>query len=348
VGCNRESSVARCADRHRGGFRQRRHRTFLRAWLQTSRFVLGGRHGCTPVGNNDGFLHEIVNGPFTCWHPRAEEPVSFLNLLRAGHNLYVLHDAAYDYHQRAASAPADRPPDGQTRPASPDHAAGWPPSTVSASPGAGRHPTRCGRHRGRHVGRVHRTILCDACAEGDDADSSRRPAIALCWVHSDDCAISSWNLHRQHTAAQVPVLSLTVLLCQSQGYQLKHARPGGALRARFDHIFPAAQPLRTLERLRHGCNANRPELLGLSDRRSHSPTVRKTTSAAYVTVASSAEPPCCVKSLANCYPPLSRSILTPHGHGLLLHVIHEGTASLAHSPQALRVAKSRDSLCITW
>ncbi len=137
-------------------------RMFCAPGLRHRRLCRADDTGARHAGKN-GFCTQIGNDWFTWFGTRSSKSrLNFLDLLRAGHTDYVLNDAAYALHARAASVGGgDRPFDGWTTDAVRRSGRVAGPSRPARLQRAERHAkSSSGRDRGRFGAAFDRTGSC--------------------------------------------------------------------------------------------------------------------------------------------------------------------------------------------
>ena len=159
----------------------------LRAGLSTAAWVTvddtGARHKAA-----NGFCTQIGNAHFTWFGTTASKSrLNFLELLRAGHDDYVINAEALAYmRERALSAPViARWPNirsASSQSARLDHTSRTPRHLGSRGQSRSGHD----RHRGRAVGqRQGHGFLPNTVIVSDDAGQFNVGPHGLCWVHAE-------------------------------------------------------------------------------------------------------------------------------------------------------------------
>jgi hypothetical protein len=239
----------------------------LQAGLSASDYVTVDDSGARHQGKN-GYVTQIGN-EFFAWFSSTDTKsrVNFLELLRAGHQDYVLTEAALCYMQQqklpAAPLAALRQHVGQ-RVASRDD---WEELLASLSITRTRHLRIA--TEGALLGSVLDHDLCDDLViVSDDAGQFNVLQHALCWVHAERLIhklIPLNDLHREDVARVRG--QVWDLYRDLKAYK---RRPDEATRAtltrRFDAVFTQRTRFATLDRTLKGIHRNKAELLRVLDR----------------------------------------------------------------------------------
>ena len=258
----------------------------LRAGLETSPFVSVDDTGARHAGKN-AFCTRIGNDWFTWFATRfSKSRLNFLDLLRAGHDDYVLNEAAYQYmrkHSLPAMLIARLAAEPETSFA--DREAWLAHLTRLGFTGLSVNPEPADRHEWHRFasrpdpvqiateGALWGSVqshghLRDAVVLSDDAGQFNVGRHALCWVHAERLVHELDTFNDLQRAAQKRVRGLIWGFYASlKAYRLNpNRRRAGALRARFDRIFRRRTGFATLDRLLARLHANKAELLMVLDR----------------------------------------------------------------------------------
>jgi hypothetical protein len=246
-------------------------RDVLRAGLETSPYVSVDDTGARHQAKN-GFCTQIGNDWFTWFATRTSKSrLNFLELLRAGHNDYVLNDAAYGYMRKhSLSAPLIASLAAETETRFADQKAwlahldrlGF--TKLDVTPDPVRVATE-----GALWGSVQsHKFLCEAVVLSDDAGQFNVGQHALCWVHAERLVHKLDTFTDKHRAAQERVRGqIWDFYADLKAYRLKPGpRRAAALRKQFDRIFLRRTGFVTLDRLLKRLHANKAELLMVLDR----------------------------------------------------------------------------------
>jgi hypothetical protein len=246
-------------------------RDVLRAGLETSPYVSVDDTGARHQAKN-GFCTQIGNDWFTWFATRTSKSrLNFLELLRAGHNDYVLNDAAYGYMRKhSLSAPLIASLAAETETRFADQKAwlahldrlGF--TKLDVTPDPVRVATE-----GALWGSVQsHKFLCEAVVLSDDAGQFNVGQHALCWVHAERLVHKLDTFTDKHRAAQGRVRGqIWDFYADLKAYRLKPGpRRAAALRKQFDRIFLRRTGFVTLDRLLKRLHANKAELLMVLDR----------------------------------------------------------------------------------
>ena len=246
-------------------------RDVLRAGLSSAKWITvddtGARHKAV-----NGFCTQIGNAHFAWFGTTGSKNRSnFLDLLRAGHDDYVINAEALAYmRQRALAGP------------------------VIAR--LAEHPDRC--FAGHNAWNAHletlgisglkvnpdpvmvateaalwgsvkaHGFLPDTVIVSDDAGQFNVGQHGLCWVHSERLVHKLDAFTDEHRTAQATVRELIWNFYRDlKTYRCAPTKQRkAAMRARFDRIFKRQTGFVTLDRLLVRLNANKPELLMVLDR----------------------------------------------------------------------------------
>ncbi len=251
-------------------------RDVLRAGLEASPWVSVDDTGARHKAQN-GFCTQIGNHSFTWFGTRSSKTrLNFLDLLRAGHNDYVLNEAAFDYlRSRGLPGPliARLAEAGETR--FTDQAA-WQAYLVRLGIVS---PAKAGlaviqdavqiATEGAQWGSIHaHGFLRDAVVLSDDAGQFDIGRHALCWVHAERLVHKLDTFTDLHRTAQQRMRKLIWnFYADLKTYRANPSRSRRlALRARFDRIFRRRTGWVTLDRLLKRLHGNKPELLMVLER----------------------------------------------------------------------------------
>jgi hypothetical protein len=243
----------------------------LRAGLETARWITvddtGARHrarnGVTTLIGDDRFAF------FATTFSKSRR--NFLELLRAGHEDYVLNGAAFAYmHERNLAGPAiellaQHPRQHfANRPAWYAHLEALGLTRLTVTPGPVKIATE-----GALFGSIHHHGLLDeAVIVSDDAGQFRIGTHALCWVHAERLVhqLIPFN-DRQRLAIDLVRQLIWWFYADLKAYQRDPGRRRAAqLRARFERIFRRRTGFVTLDRLLARLHARKAELLLVLDR----------------------------------------------------------------------------------
>ena len=246
-------------------------RDVLRAGLATARWVTvddtAARHA-----RQDGFTTQIGDDRFTAFRTGGSKPrEAFLSTLRAGHDEYVVDEAALEYMrgralagpviERLAAHPVRLFADEEAWRA---HLAALGIDRLAVAPAPVRIATE-----GALWGAIRRRgLLAGTVIVSDDAGQFRLGEHALCWVHAERL------VHKlvPTTAEQRRAVELTRALIWWFYADLKAwkrdpcPRRAAALRARFDRIFTRRTGCVVLDRLLARLHRRKAELLRVLER----------------------------------------------------------------------------------
>jgi hypothetical protein len=246
-------------------------RAVLRAGLSSARWVTvddtGARHKAV-----NGFCTQIGNAHFAWFGTTASKSrLNFLELLRAGHEDYVINAEALAYmrgRNLAGSVIALLAGQGQTRfadrmvwQAHLDHL-GIPALEVTPDP-------VCIATEGALWGSIKaHGFLTKTAIVSDDAGQFDVGPHGLCWVHAERLVHKLDTFTDLHRAAQQRIRDLIWRFYRDLKVYQANPSPQrrAALRTRFDRIFKRRTDFVTLDRLLARLHANKPELLLVLDR----------------------------------------------------------------------------------
>jgi len=246
-------------------------RGVLRAGLTKAAWITVDDTGARHKGKN-GFCTQIGNACFTWFGTTASKSrLNFLELLRAGHDDYVVNEEALTYMRARALA-----------------------GSVVASLGA--HPDRVFADRaawtahldqlGVSALKVHPNpvmiategaawgsvkahgLLADTVVVSDDAGQFNVGTHGLCWVHAERLVHKLDAFTETQRAAQSRVRRLIWLFYRCLKAWRRNPSPArkATLSARFDRIFGHKTGFATLDRLLKRLRANKSELLMVLER----------------------------------------------------------------------------------
>jgi hypothetical protein len=246
-------------------------REVLRAGLATASWVTvddtAARHA-----RQDGFTTQIGDGRFTAFRTgRAKSRLTFLSTLRAGHDEYVINEAALEYMGRRALAgpvvemlaahPAKVFADAAAWTA---HLAGLGIDQLAVTP----EPVRIATE-----GALWGTIQAHGLLRGtvivsDDAGQFRLGEHALCWVHAERLVHKLVPANdQQRRAVELTRTLIWWLYADLKAWQRDPCpRRAAALRARFDRIFTRRTGYVVLDRLLARLHRRKAELLRVLER----------------------------------------------------------------------------------
>ena len=244
-------------------------RDILRAGLSSAAWITvddtGARHKAT-----NGFCTQIGNAHFAWFGTTGSKSrLNFLELLRAGHDDYVINAEALAYmRQRALAAHViaslvehqERRFVGRKAWNAHLEALGIPTLKVNPDPVmVATEGALWGSVRAH--GFLPDTVI-------DDAGQFNVGQHGLCWVHSERLVHKLDAFTAENRAAQATVRDLIwQFYADLKAYRCHPTkRRKTALRARFDRIFTRMTGFVTLDRLLMRLNANKPELLMVLDR----------------------------------------------------------------------------------
>jgi hypothetical protein len=246
-------------------------RAVLRAGLSSARWITvddtGARHKAI-----NGFCTQIGNAHFAWFGTtRSKSRLNFLELLRAGHEDYVINAEALAYmrgRNLAGSVITVLAGQGETHFA--DRAAwqahldhlGIPALDVTPDP-------VCIATEGALWGSIKaHDFLPTTAIVSDDAGQFDVGQHGLCWVHAERLVHKLETFTDLHRAAQQRIRDLIWRFYRDLKAYKADPSPQRrlALRARFDRIFKRRTEFATLDRLLARLHANKPELLLVLDR----------------------------------------------------------------------------------
>jgi hypothetical protein len=246
-------------------------RDVLRAGLETAAWIsvddTGARHKAT-----NGFCTQIGNDRFAFFATTGSKSrLNFLDLLRAGHEDYVINAAALAYmRERSLSGPVIQllSQAGETQLA--DHAA-WLAhlerlgiTQLKVTPDPVQIATE-----GALWGSIKaHGLLCDTVIVSDDAGQFKVGRHGLCWIHSERLVHKLDTFTEENRAIQQRIRRLIwryyedlKAYCRSPNRQRR-----AVLRARFDRIFKRRTGFVALDKLLARLYRNKAELLMVLDR----------------------------------------------------------------------------------
>src|SRR5712692_8321903 len=254
-------------------------RAVLRAGLSSAAWITvddtGARHKPAPgteQGAVNGFCTQIGNAHFAWFGTTASKSrLNFLELLRAGHEDYVINPQALAYMRgrhlalrviallasHAETCFADRP-------AWQAHLERLGIATLDVTP-----DPVCIATEGALWGSVKaHGFLSKTAIIRDDAGQFDVGLHGLCWVHAERLVHKLDTFTDRHRAAQQRIRDLIWWFYRDlKAYQAEPTpRRRAALRARFNRIFKRRTGFATLDRLLERLHANKPELLLALDR----------------------------------------------------------------------------------
>jgi hypothetical protein len=246
-------------------------RDVLRAGLETAAWVTvddtGARHKarngvCTQIGN-DHFAWFGTTG--------SKSRLNFLELLRAGHDDYVINAEALAYmRRRSLSSPVIRLLAEADDKQFADQAA-WQAhldrlgiNALKVAPD----PTQIATEGALWGSVKAHGLLGDTVIVSDDAGQFNVGRHALCWVHAERLVHKLNTFTAQHRLAQQQQRKLIWRYYDALKAYCRDPDPKrrAALRARFDRIFRRRTGFVTLDRLLARLHANKAELLMVLDR----------------------------------------------------------------------------------
>ena len=246
-------------------------RDVLRAGLSSAAWITVDDTGARHKASN-GFCTQIGNAHFTWFGTTpSKSRLNFLELLRAGHDDYVINDAALAYMRARALAShviarliehPDRHFADST--AWSAHLKGLGISALRVNPDPVMVATE-----GALWGSVKaHGFLPDAVIVSDDAGQFNVGRHGLCWVHTERLIHKLDTFTDDNRTAQARVRELIWnLYADLKAYRNAPSRQRrAALRARFDRIFTRKTGFVTLDRLLARLYANKLELLIVLDR----------------------------------------------------------------------------------
>jgi len=237
-----------------------------RAGLETARWITVDDTGARHKGAN-GVCTQIGNDHFTWFATTGSKSrLNFLDLLRAGHEDYVINDAALGYmrrHNLAASVVAKLACHHTRRLG--DEAA-WRDHLERLRITASRGLTEAARTatEGALWGSItDHGLLADAVIISDGAGQFNVGHHALCWVHAERLIHSLIGFSEAQRAALERIRALVWwFYADLKTYGRDPSAAGKrALSRRFDRIFTARTEFVTLDRLLARLHANKDKLL---------------------------------------------------------------------------------------
>jgi len=246
-------------------------RDVLRAGLSSAAWITVDDTGARHKASN-GFCTQIGNAHFTWFGTTAcKSRRNFLELLRAGHDDYVISAEALAYMRERALAShviarLIEHPDRYfaDQKAWNAHLERLGISALKVNPDPVMVATE-----GALWGSIKaHGFLPDAIIVSDDAGQFNVGRHGLCWVHSERLIHKLDTFTDENRAAQAAVRELIWNLYRDlKAYRCAPTRQRrAALRARFDRIFTRKTGFVTLDRLLARLHANKPELLMVLDR----------------------------------------------------------------------------------
>lgn len=243
----------------------------LRAGLSTARWVTVDDTAARHAGR-DAFTTQIGDARFTAFRSGASKSrQNFLSLLRAGHDGYVINDAALAYMRgRALAGPVI-----EQLAAHPSrvfgHEAAW--TAHLAALGIDRlavtpEPVRIATE-GALWGTIQaRGLLRGTVIVSDDAGQFRLGEHALCWVHAERLVHKLVPANdAQRRAVEVTRSLIWWFYADLKAWQRDPCpRRAAALRARFDRIFTRRTGFVVLDRLLARLHARKAGLLRVLER----------------------------------------------------------------------------------
>jgi hypothetical protein len=246
-------------------------REVLRAGLASARWITVDDTGALHAGRN-GVTTQIGDGRFTAFRTGlSKSRTNFLDCLRAGHDDYVVDEAAVAYMRRhhLAGSVIDRLISHPQR-SFPDQRA-WMVhletlgiTALEVLPDPVKIATQ-----GAMWGAIgQHGLLCDTVVVSDDAGQFRVGTHALCWVHTERLIHKLLPVTKAQRRAVDLVRQLIWWLYRDlkawQGQPER--RRAAALRTRFDRIFRRRTGYVTLDRLLARLHERKAELLRVLDR----------------------------------------------------------------------------------
>ena len=246
-------------------------RAVLRAGLSSARWITvddtGARHKAV-----NGFCTQIGNAHFAWFGTTASKSrLNFLDLLRAGHEDYVINAEALTYMRgRNLAGPVIAVLAGQGETRFADRMA-WQAhldqlgiSALEVTP-----DPVCIATEGALWGSIKaHGFLPKTAIVSDDAGQFDVGQHGLCWVHAERLVHKLDTFTDLHRAAQKRIRDMIWRFYRDLKVYQAHPSPQrrAALRARFDRIFKRRTDFVTLDRLLARLHANKPELLLVLDR----------------------------------------------------------------------------------
>ena len=246
-------------------------RAVLRAGLETASWVsvddTGARHG----GRN-GVTTQVGNHAFAWFGTTfSKSRVNFLDILRAGHEDYVVNEAALSYMRgRALSGPLIARLEGALPRRFADFAA-WMAHLENLGITALKvhpDPVRIATEGALWGAIAEHGLLEDTVIVSDDAGQFNVGRHALCWVHAERLIhkLDAFS-ERQRREKERIQSRLWWLYADLKAYRKNPTRKRRSeLRRRFDALFTTQTSFATLERLLARLHANKEELLVVLER----------------------------------------------------------------------------------
>ena len=246
-------------------------RDVLRAGLETASWISVDDTGARHKGAN-GTCTQIGNDHFTWFASTGSKSRrNFLELLRAGHEDYVVNDAALSsMRARSLAGPViarlANHPDKRFA-----NTAAWTAHLQRLDIDALRvspDPVRIATEGALWGSVVHHGFLEDAVILSDDAGQFNVGLHALCWVHAERLIhkLDTFT-ERQRAARERTRARLWKLYGDLKAYRARPtARRKAHVTRRFDKIFTTRTGFATLDRLLRRLHANTPELLAVLER----------------------------------------------------------------------------------
>lgn len=243
----------------------------LRAGLTGAAWITvddtGARHKAA-----NGFCTQIGNDRFAWFGTTGSKSrLNFLELLRAGHNDYVINAEALGYMRRRELAGAVIRQLAEHKDKHFADVAAWQAhlerlgiTVLRVAPD----PTQIATEGALWGSIKAHGLLPDTVIISDDAGQFALGRHALCWVHAERLVHKLDTFTDRHRAAQQRVRSLIWwFYADLKAYCRDPTAPRRReLRARFDRIFGRRTGFATLDRLLERLRANKPELLMALDR----------------------------------------------------------------------------------
>jgi hypothetical protein len=246
-------------------------REVLRAGLASAPWITVDDTGAVHAGRN-GVTTQIGDGRFTAFRTSlSKSRTNFLDCLRAGHDDYVVDEAAVAYMRRhhlagpvidrLTSHPQRSFPDRQAWTA---HLEALGITALEVLPDPVKIATQ-----GAMWGAIRRhSLLRDTVVVSDDAGQFRVGTHALCWVHAERLIHKLLPVtDAQHRAVDLIRQLIWWLYRDLKAWQGQpDRRRAAALRSRFDRIFKRRTGYVTLDRLLARLHERKAELLRVLDR----------------------------------------------------------------------------------
>ena len=245
-------------------------REVLRAGLSSAAWVTVDDTAARHRARN-GFCTQIGNAHFAWFGTTGSKSRrNFLELLRAGHDDYVINAEALAYlHEHHLAAPAIARLAGHADRHFADRL-GWQAhlDRLGITARKGRYDPLSIATEGALWGSVRaHGFLAQTAVVSDDAGQFAFGRHGLCWVHAERLVHRLDTFTERQRAAQQDVRAL--IWCLYGDLKDYKAAPSpsrqGDLRARFDHIFKRQTGFTTLDRLLARRHAKKPELLLVLD-----------------------------------------------------------------------------------